>query len=85
LQACREDAAAGVEAIGSLLQQYPELLHLEDDAGMSLAMLCCMELAASELHQAGAASRHQDTVGLKLLAAGAGCTQHLLAWMWILP
>jgi hypothetical protein len=44
--------------------RHQELLHLTDAAGLSLAMLCCIELGAL-------AKAQQDTSGiLKLLDAG---------------
>jgi hypothetical protein len=73
LQACRKDLSAGVEAIGSVLRRYPELLHLTDDAGMSLSMHCCVALTANE---GDTAATHRGNGGtLKLLAAGAGCAE----------
>jgi hypothetical protein len=60
LKACRKDTAAGVEAIGSVLKRHPELLHLTDDAGMSLAMHCYVEVTASD---GDSASRQKKVLG----------------------
>jgi hypothetical protein len=90
--------AAGVAAIAAVLKRYPELLHLEDDAGMSLAMQCCVSCVALAATEGNTADRQDAGGTLKLLAAGAGrheyvkseievlCTsQQLLARPAILP
>jgi hypothetical protein len=63
---CSEDVttAAAVGLLSQRIRQHPELLHLTDAAGLSLAMLCCIELGAL-------AEAKKDTSGiLRLLDAG---------------